>query len=222
MTVKEEDIEVYNGLLSNFQSDILYFVSSIRRNGHFLSAEEIRAEVNYRLIKYRDTSIKNNRGSLTKNGFRKLFCGTCKNVVRWTCQGVKPRDVKYFKNKRANNIVNENGDTFFEFICSIRGEPDENFFEFEKCDRIKNIKIWIEEYSDFLTERELLVFKGMAKGLGVNKLGEELGVTHQAVTCLWQTLQEKIKSNIKTELNSDSDVNIIKKATHSINRLFDS
>jgi len=222
MSVKEEDIETYNNLLSSFQSDILYFVSSLRRPGHVLSAEEIRAEVNYRLIRYRETSIKKNGESLTKSGFAKLFCGTCKNVVRWTCQGVKPRDIKYFRNKRPNDVVNQNGDTFFDFICSITGESNENFLEFEKCDRMENIKIWIEEYSDFLTERELLVFKGMSKGLGVNEIGVELGVTHQAVTCLWQTLQEKIKSNIRAELNSRSDADIIKKATSSINRLFPS
>lgn len=222
MSLKEEDVQTYNDLLSFFQSDILYFISSIRRPGHVLSVEEIRGEVNYRLIRYRETSIKKNGESLTKDGFAKLFCGTCKNVVRWTCQGVKPRDVKYFQNKRSNDIVNQNGDTFFDFICSITGEPDENLFEFERCDRMKNIKTWIEEYSDFLTERELLVFKGMSKGLGVNEIGAELGVTHQAVTCLWQTLQEKIKSNIRVELNSYSDTDIIKKATSSINRLFSS
>lgn len=222
MTVKEEDVQIYNGLLSDFQSDLLYFVASLRRPGHALSAEEIRAEINYRLIRYRETSIKKSREALTKEGFAKLSCGTAKNVVRWTHQGVKFRDIKYTLKRRPNFIVNKNGDTFFDFICSITGESDENIFEFEKCDRMKNVKTWIEEYSDFLTERELLVFKSMAKGLGVNDIGLQLGVTHQAVSCLWQSLQEKIKSNIRVELSSGSDMTFIKNATNSINRLFSS
>lgn len=222
MAVKKEDIQTYNSLLSDLQPDILYFVVSLRRPGHALSVEEILAEVNYRLIKYRESFIQKDRESLTKDGFSRLFCGTSKNVVRWTSLGVKPRDAKYFTKKRQNFIVNENGDTFFDFVCSITGESDETPSELEVSERIKNIKAWIEEYTDFLTERELLVFKGMAKGSGVKKIGEELGVTHQAVTCLWQTLQEKIKSNIKTGLNSYSETIFIKKATFSINRLFSS
>ena len=218
MTVNEEDTQIYNNFLSDFQPDILYFVSSLRKPGHALSAEEIRGEVNYRLIKYRESLIKSNRDALTKDGFGKLFCGTAKNVVRWTHQGVKFRDKKYFTKRRPNIIVNEKGDSFFDFICSIIVEPDESLEDLEKFERIKNIQTWIEEYSDFLTEKELLVFKDMSKGFGVNKIGEKLGVTHQAVTCLWQTLQQKIKLNIKAELSSGSDAYLIKNATHSINR----
>ena len=220
MTASKKDIERYNELLSKFQSDILYFIASLRRPGHALSVEEILAEVNYRLIRYSNTAITKNGEALTDEGFSKLFCGTCKNVVRWTAKGATFSDIKYIRDKAANQTVNDSGDSFFESICRKKGENHEILIHSEKCDRVKNINIWIEEYSDFLTERELATFKSLSKGDGVQEIGEQLGVTHQAVSCLYKTLEQKIKANIKSELNSSSDATLIKRARKSINRIF--
>lgn len=220
MIVSKKDIQTYTDLLAKFQSDILYFIASLRRPGHALSIEEILAEVNYRLIRYSNTAITKNGEALTEKGFSKLFCGTCKNVVRWTAKGASFSDKKYIRDKAPNRIVNESGDDFFDFMCLKKGEDHESFTESEKCDRVKNIKIWIEEYSDFLTDRELETFKGLSKGNGVEKIGKELGISHQAISCLYKTLEQKIKANIKSELSSSSDASLIKKARGSINRIF--
>lgn len=220
MIVSKKDAQTYNNLLAQFQADILYFIASLRRPGHALSVEEILAEVNYRLIRYSNTAITKNGEALTERGFSKLFCGTCKNVVRWTAKGASFSDVKYIRDKVPNRAVGENGDAFFDFMCLKKGENHESLTDSEKCDRVKNIKIWIEEYSDFLTDRELATFKSLSKGNGVEKIGEELGVSHQAISCLYKTLEQKIKANIKSELNSTSDASFIKKARESMNRLF--
>ena len=220
MIASKKDVQTYNDLLAKFQSDILYFIASLRRPGHALSVEEILAEVNYRLIRYSNTAITKNGEALTEEGFCKLFCGTCKNVVRWTAKGASFSDIKYIRDKAPNAEVNNGGDAFFDFICLKKAEDHESLVDSDECDRFKNIKIWIEEYSDFLTDRELETFKGLSKGDGVKKIGKDLGITHQAVSCLYKTLEEKIKANIKSELTSNSDAFFIKKARESINRLF--
>ena len=48
---------------------------------------------------------------------------------------------------------------FLNQYAAKKGENHEILIHSEKCDRVKNINIWIEEYSDFLTERELANFQ---------------------------------------------------------------
>lgn len=77
MKIKPEQIELYNDLLLSMQDDIKYIILKYRRNTHFLSVEEIVAEVNYGLIKYRDSAIKKSKECLTKVGFSKLLYASC-------------------------------------------------------------------------------------------------------------------------------------------------
>ena len=220
MKIKPEQIELYNDLLLSMQNDIKYIILKYRRDAHFLSVEEIVAEVNYGLIKYRDSAIKKSKECLTKVGFSKLLYASCLNRIRWTCKGVSGRDVKYFNNKAPNRIVNENGDTLFDFLCNSKGEEDELFKEIESSDKYKNIIKWIYNYSDFLTEKELLVLKERMKGLTLDQIGKNQGLTHQAISCSFESMREKVNSYIKANLNLHYPDVAVKKARKSMDRLF--
>jgi len=202
------------------QNDIKYIILKYRRDAHFLSVEEIVAEVNYGLIKYRDSAIKKSKECLTKVGFSKLLYASCLNRIRWTCKGVSGRDVKYFNNKAPNRIVNDGGDTFFDFLCNSKGEEDELFKEIESSDKYKNIIKWIYDYSDFLTEKELLVLKERMKGLTLDQIGKNQGLTHQAISCSFESMREKVNSYIKANLNLHYPDVAVKKARKSMDRLF--
>jgi hypothetical protein len=220
MKIKPEEIELYNDLLLSMQNDIIYIILKYRRSAHFLSVKEIAAEVNYGLIKYRDSSIKKSKECLTKVGFSKLLYSSCLNRIKWTCKGVSGRDIKYFNNKAPNLIVNENGDTLFDFLCNSKGEEDELFKETESSDKYKNIIKWIYDYSDFLTEKELLVLKERMKGLTLDQIGKNQGLTHQAISCSFESMREKVNSYIKANLNLHYPDIAVKKARKSMNRLF--
>jgi len=220
MKIKPEQIELYNDLLLSMQNDIKYIILKYRRDAHFLSVEEIVAEVNYGLIEYRDSAIKKSKECLTKVGFSKLLYASCLNRIRWTCKGVSGRDVKYFNNKAPNRIVNDDGDTFFDFLCNSKGEEDELFKEIESSDKYKNIIKWIYDYSDFLTEKELLVLKERMKGLTLDQIGKNQGLTHQAISCSFESMREKVNSYIKANLNLHYPDVAVKKARKSMDRLF--
>lgn len=220
MLTEQKETHTYNSLLRDSQLDMRRYIASLRKGKHSLSIDEILAEVNYRLLKYRSSALKN-RECLTRNGFAKLFCGTCKNVVRWTAYGVSMRDIKYNNKKINNDAINKKGESVFDIACESMGTEDGFHEKLNRANKTKNIQIWIEEYSDFLTEKELLVFKGMSRGLGVKKLGEQLGITHQAVTWLWQSLEAKVKCHVRTDLNSSSELSDFNNSIKSIKRLFD-
>ena len=220
MKIKPEQIELYNDLLLSMQDDIKYIILKYRRNTHFLSVEEIVAEVNYGLIKYRDSAIKKSKECLTKVGFSKLLYASCLNRIRWTCKGVTQRDVKYFNNSSLNHVVNENGDTLFDFLCNSKGEEDELFKKMDSSDKYKNIIKWIYEYSDFLTEKELIILKERMKGLTLTEIGKNQGISHQAISCSFESMREKVNSYVKANLNSFSPAVSIKKARKSMDRLF--
>ena len=220
MKIKPEQIELYNDLLLSMQDDIKYIILKYRRDAHFFSVEEIVAEVNYGLIRYRDSAIKKSKECLTKVGFSKLLYASCLNRIRWTCKGVTKRDARYFDNKAPNRIVNENGDTLFDFLCNLKGEEDELFKEIGSSDKYKNIIKWIYDYSDFLTEKEVLVLKEKMKGLTFDQIGKNQGISHQAVSSSFESMREKVNSYIKANLNSHSPDIAVKKARKSMDRLF--
>ena len=220
MVISLKQIESYNDLLSSMQKDIIYIIAKYRRPAHCLSIEEIAAEVNYSLIRYRDAAIRKSKECLTKDGFGKMLYAACRNKIRWTSMGAAGTDIRYFKNVSPNSIVNESGDTLFEFLCNSTGESDDYFKEIESSDNIKNLIKWIEEYSDFLKPNELKAFKMSKKGLTVVEIGQNMKTTHQTVCNLLKNVHEKIKSNIKTKLNHSSDAETIRKARKSINTIF--
>ena len=220
MLTEQKETEIYNSFLRDSQLDMKRYIASLRKPFHILSVDEILAETNYQLLKYKDSALKN-KECLTEEGFKKLFCGACKNLVRWTADGVSSRDMKYNQKKVNNNPANEKGECVFDLVCESISEEDSFHKELNRSTKIKNIQIWIEEYSDFLTENELFVFKGMSRGLGVNKLAEQLGITHQAVTITSQSLRSKIKHYVKTDLKPSSDSSDLSKSLKSIKRLFD-
>ena len=220
MKIKPEQIELYNDLLLSMQNDIKYIILKYRRDAHFFSVEEIVAEVNYGLIRYRDSAIKKSKECLTKVGFSKLLYASCLNRIRWTCKGITKRDAKYFDNKVPNRIVNESGDTLFDFLCNSKGEEDELFKEIESSDKYKNIIKWIYDYSDFLTEKELLVLKERMKGLTLIEIGKNQGISHQAISSSFESMRGKVNSYIKANLNLHFPDVAVKKARKSMDRLF--
>ena len=220
MVVSEENVVVYNNLLSSMQKDIIYIIAKYRRSMHRLSIEEIAAEVNYSLIMYRDSAIIKYEECLTKDGFGKMLYAACRNKIRWTSMGAAGTDVRYFNNVSENYIVNENGDTLFDAVCNSIGEEDDYFKLMESPDKVKNIIKWIEDYSDFLKPNELQAFKSYKKGHTIIDIGKEMGTRHQTISNLLKNVHDKINSNIKVDLKCNSDSSTIRKARKSIKKIF--
>lgn len=224
MDTKIEDIDLYNKLLSDFQPDMRLIIKKYRRSFHALSEEEVVSEVNKRLLQYRPKYIKEKSDALTKEIFNKFVYACIKNTLCWTTRGITERD------RRNSTTV---------FHCSFlkQGSPEdqecswerrvfnsakeESFLqEVDEPDNIYPILKWITDYSDFLTDKEMLVFNNYIKGKPQRETALEIGETRQSVASILKIVSEKINSYIKVNLNQDNSLIRIKKGHESVNHLF--
>jgi len=222
MIVSKDKIKKYMNLLVENQPDIRYIVASFRKSMHSLSVEEICSEINLRMVRSAERFIGDNEECLSENGFKKILYRVCDNCVRWTCNGVSLKD-RIEREKRVDNSqINENGDTILTLTLNTATIRDfENSqVEAKKSFKTSNILEWIENYSDFLTDNELIVFKNLRKGVAKKYIAKKMKVSHQMISLYEQTLFEKIKSNVKTNFCIYSESKKTKSSQDSINRLF--
>ena len=222
MLVSKDKIKKYMDLLVDNQLDIKYIVGSHRRYRHSLSVEEISSEVNLRMIRSAERFIAGSEECLTINGFKKILCRVCDNCVRWTCDGVTLKDRIGRQKKVENREINKNGDTILSLNLEAATVEEFENTETEVKAELKssNIIEWIENYSDFLTDNELTVFKHLRKGVAKGCIAKKMKVSHQMISLYEQTLFEKIQSNVKTNFCIYSESKKIKSSQDSINRLF--
>lgn len=222
MPASKDKIKKYMDFLAKNQLDILYIVASHRKFGHSLSVEEISAEVNFRMTKYAGNFISKNEECLTKNGFKKILYRVCDNCTKWTFNGVSARDRAGRQKKVETSELNKNGDTTLSLNLNTTAIEQFENEEAEADASIKssNIIKWIENYSDFLTDNELNVFKDLRKGVSKKNIAKNMRVSHQMISLYEQSIFEKIQSNIKTSFCIYSEPKKIKSSQDSINRLF--
>jgi len=223
--MKTEELDTYDQLLVDFQPDLRYIVRRYRKNFHALSEEEIISEVNRRLVLYKDNYISNDDDCLNKKGFSKFVYACAKNCVFWTGKGVSKRDQKRNQCTTLFSFVEEkvlNHDTQSFFEKQVFNAAKEEDFLNEICppDKIENIVKWIIEYSDFLDERESLIFKQLISGKTHQEIANSNGFTRQMVSLIVVTIFEKVKNNVKVKINTDSSLIKIKKGFKAVNHLF--
>lgn len=223
MTVTEEQKKTYMNLLLEHQLDIKYIVLRYRGKGHKLSVEEIISEINFRAAMHVEKAIIKNTACLTKEGFSKLMFAICYNNIMRTAYGLSQREFGNRHKIVPDKIINQNsGETLVNLALKSlslglheTSEQDSNL----KSKRSNIIK-WIEDYSDFLTENELIVFKQMRKGYAKKEIAKNMRISHQMISIYQKSLFEKIKTNIKADFFGHSDELKIKTAQKSISRLF--
>lgn len=224
MSVTIQDLEIYDQLLADFQDDLRYIVRRFRQSCHALTEEEVVSETNKRLVKHKSKYINNNRDCLTKDGFAKFAYACAKNCVFWNMYGVTKRD--QYKNKYVStfSFSDPNSLDFGESEWNrelLNAARQESFLE-DLCEsnKINNIIKWIREYSDFLNDREIIVFNDYLAGKPQRETAETLNETRQSVSIVQLSIFEKIKANIKVKINQDNSLKRIKKGYIAINHLF--
>lgn len=201
--------------LSEYQNDLIKIVSKNRRQHHVQSVEEIVSDINnHMLSKLIDMEFEN----VTE--FRKFTYRTAVNFVRWNAKGSTNRDKKYYKHRVDALVQSEDPDveTAFDLAVITLGEDDPEFVAMNKSTKFENIKKWIFEYSNFLSEHQKTILPYVLKGRKLSDIADALEVTHQAISFSVIEIFERIKSNIKIK-HADED-EILSIGNHSVNFLF--
>jgi len=203
--------------LANYQEDLLRIVQSCLFSGHSLSAQEVVSEINNYLIKR--TYILTSKEIYNEIDFRKFVYGLAKNFTRWSANGYSKSEQNYLY-RRVDKIIslNEENKTLFEHACESCGEEDGYFASLNNSHKYNNIIKWIFDYSNFLSDQQKYILKSSMDGHTVEKIGKQLGISHQAISSSLQAICEKIQSNIK--IPKKSDKNIIFEGVESVNYLF--
>lgn len=212
--------QLYDQWLSDYQPDLVKIVGKHHNNNrHAISLEEVISEVNFALIKDKEKLIKDKVVDFLT--FKQIAYSYARNLIRWTADGVTPRDKKYFNNRSDGVMNSDNGDqTLFEYMCETLREEDPAFYAMDASEKIQNIKKWILNYSHFLSDRQKNVMEFVFKGKKLYEIGQAIGITHQAVSGLVDDSVSKIKSHMKPDLLCQKDEDVIKLGSNSINYLF--
>ena len=224
MKVTKEDITKYNNLLADFQADIRYIIRRFRRSFHILSEEEIASEVNKRLSMHKLKYIQNDRACLTKDGFSRFAYACTKNAVFWTIRGTTCKDERYRKTFTTCSFMtpDESDQSGSEWIFKVMLLSKEDSF-LQQIDEPNNVEVilkWISDYSDFLSDKEMIVFNDYVSGKPQRETAITINETRQSVAIIQKTVAEKIRSHIKVNINQDNSAARIKKGYESINHLF--
>lgn len=225
MSIRKTDLDTYDQLLTDFQPDLRFIVRKYRKNFHALSEEEIVSEVNRRLVLYKDKYIFQNDACLHKDGFSKFAYACAKNCVFWTTKGVSKKDINRNQHTSLHSFI-ENRDAYRDqdsyIAAKVFNAAQQPSFLDELCasNKINNIIKWITEYSDFLDERESLIFKELILGKTHDEISKSIDITRQMVSLIAATISEKIKNNVKVKINTDSSLVKIEKGLKAVNYLF--
>lgn len=225
MNATKEATSLYNKLLSDFQLSLRYITRRFRMRFHALSEEEVTSEVNRRLLEYRSKYIVQGEEFLTKEAFNKFAYACTKNTIKWTANGITDRDRRNRKTVFNCSFLNTDSRDAPESSWEAKVlnlSKEESFIEeIDQPDQVKSILKWIQDYSDFLTEKEMIVFNDYISGKPQRETALILNETRQSVTSIQKTVKEKVRSHIKVKMNQDNSLDRIKKGYESINHLFD-
>jgi hypothetical protein len=224
MKVTKEDITKYNNLLADFQADIRYIIRRFRRSFHILSEEEIASEVNKRLSMHKLKYIQNDRACLTKDGFSRFAYACTKNAVFWTIRGTTCKDERYRKTFTTCSFMapdkSDESGSEWGFKVMLLAKEDSFLQQIDEPNNLEVILKWIRDYSDFLSDKEMIVFNDYVSGKPQRETAITINETRQSVAIIQKTVAEKIRSHIKVNINQDNSAARIKKGYESINHLF--
>jgi len=203
--------------LEGYQNDLIKIISKHRKSRHALSVEEILSDVNNHFL----SKITNKMDFENEASCRKFLYRMAVQFVRWTAKGSTNKDQKYLSYKVdalvGSNIEDQNIETVFDLAIYTIGEEDEYFKDLNKSNKYYNIKKWIFDYSDIITEQQKAVLPFIMKGQTLDEVGDALNITHQAVSSLVLDAFDRIKRNIDI---SKSEKEILKKGNDSISYLY--
>ena len=224
MNAVKEATFLYNKLLSDFQLSLRYITRRFRMRFHALSEEEVASEVNKRLLEYRSKYIVQGEEFLTKEAFNKFAYACAKNTIKWTANGITDRDRRNRKTVFNCSFLSVDSRDAPESLWEAKVlnlSKEESFLEeIDQPDQVKSILKWIQDYSDFLTEKEMIVFNDYISGKPQRETALILNETRQSVTSIQKTVKDKVRSHIKVKMNQDNSLDRIKKGYESINHLF--
>lgn len=224
MSTTKDSASLYDELLSDFQPSLRYITRRFRMSFHVLSEKEAISEVNRRLLEYRPKYIIQGKEFLTKEAFDKFAYACAKNTVRWTTNGITDQDRRNRKTVfncsfSRPDLQDESQDSWESQVFNLAKE--ESFLEeIDKPDSIQSVLKWIQDYSDFLTKKEMIVFNDYISGKPQRETAIILNETRQSVASIQKTIKDKIRSHIKVKINQDNSLTKIKKGYESINHLF--
>ncbi|MBT7438092.1 MAG: hypothetical protein HN786_05665 [Cellvibrionales bacterium] len=206
--------------LVDYQDDLARIIGKHRFSNHLLSHSEVLSEVNRALVKDRQKLIEK-KGVIDFDNFKKIAYSYARNYIKWTADGCTPRDKKYSNLKVDTHAgVGSEETTCFELICSTQAEEDPEFKKLDASQRYENLKKWIFDYSNFLSERQKVVLEFVMKGNTLDEVGDAIGISHQAISACVQEINERISCHIKKGSISKSEDTVIKEGMASINYLF--
>lgn len=203
--------------LESYQSDLIKIIGKYRKSHHALSVEEILSDVNNHFI----SKIIHKMNFQNSKDCKKFLYRMAIQFVKWTAKGSTSKDQKYFSHKVdslvSSNIEDENIETVFDLAIHTMGEEDQYFKDLNKSNKYDNIKKWIFDYSDIITEQQKAVLPFVMRGKTLDEVGDALNITHQAVSALVLDAFDRIKRSIDI---SKSEKEILKKGNESIQYLF--
>jgi predicted DNA-binding protein YlxM (UPF0122 family) len=208
--------------LSDFQQDIKRIISKNRRDGNVFSVEELASNLNLTLLKKTNDIIDfrcEERGFdvFSFDSFKYLVFCYAKNHPNWDhC-----RELKTSYNARRvdlNHKTDEGSKTTFEIACENCGEDFNYDYDFN--DKFKKYINIIQNYSHWLSTREIEMMDFLSKGYRLNKIAEKMGVTHQAVSFALIQLKEKLTHRFKFKFTNDNSWEKISIGQQSLFDLF--
>jgi hypothetical protein len=139
-------------------------------------------------------------------------------------RGTTGKDERYRKTFTTCSFMNpdESDESGSEWIFKVMLLAKEDSF-LQQIDEPNNVEVilkWIRDYSDFLSDKEMIVFNDYVSGKPQRETALTIKETRQSVAIIQKTVAEKIRSHIKVNINQDNSAARIKKGYESINHLF--
>lgn len=213
--IAKKNSELFDQYLVNFQKDIRRICGKFKKSFHVLTEEEIYSECNLWLLKAKDKILDSCNGELlVESEFKKIAYHYVKNETTWSHYRVMG---KSYNKRRSDGVMKTDDGEFvsvFEMLVSQQGEENKDIdndelFISQNCKHFFNI---LRNYYHLLTNVELRVLSYLEKGYQQEYIAQQLGVTHQAISSLFVSIQEKLQNHfdINEILNGGSNKKITK------------
>lgn len=215
--------KLFDEYLVNFQQDIRRIVGKFKKSFHALTDEEVYSECNMHLLKNKDKIVESfESNEMSEADFKKVAYHYCKNEAVWSHYRFTN---KSYNRRKLDGVTNtdDGPKTTFELAIDTLGEENEDLDnDYDHFQQIaKKFLHVLTEYSYLLTESEVKVLSYVAKGWNQDKIGEHLGITHQAISHSMITMQEKLNAyfDFNEIMNSDGG-QAIPEGTEALNSFF--
>lgn len=203
--VKLKNSKLFDRFLTNFQEDIKRIVGKFKKSFHVLSDQDIYSECNLYILKSKDRILDSfsDDQEFTESEFKKIAYHYVKNETIWSHYRVTNK--AYYK-RRVDGVVNTDDGLKSSFDIAIENEgqeshenteidDDESFLQFNS----QQFFHILTEYSYLLTEQEVKVLSYIQAGESHTDIAERFGVSHQAISFTFVTIQHKLKRHFSLD-----------------------